>query len=126
LGDDTFETILPSAGITYHWTPDISTGATVTRGYRSGGVSFNQKRATIVPFEPEYTTNYELSFRSVWHDGKIVANANVFYVDWVDQQVSVQLSPDIYDTQVANAGKSTYYGAEIELREDLGRGWSAF
>ncbi|MCF3649284.1 TonB-dependent receptor [Synoicihabitans lomoniglobus] len=125
-GEDTFKTFLPSAGITYHWTDTLSTGATVTRGYRSGGVSFNQKRAVIVPFDPEYTTNYELSFRSVWLDGKVVANANAFYVDWVDQQVSVQLSSDIYDTQVANAGQSSYYGAELELREDLGGGWSAY
>lgn len=125
-GADTFETFLPAAGITFHWTPDFSTGVTVTRGYRSGGVSFNQKRAVIVPFEPEYTTNYEFSVRSTWLDGRVTANANVFYVDWTDQQVSVQLSSDIYDTQVANAGQSTYYGAELELREELGRGWSAY
>lgn len=126
LGDDSFETMLPSAGVTYHWTPDVSTGLTATRGYRSGGVSFNQKRAAIVAFDPEYTTNYELSFRSLWHDGRIALNANAFYVDWTDQQVSVQLSSDIYDTQVENAGQSTYYGGELEIREDLGRDWSAY
>lgn len=125
-GTDKFNTLLPSAGLTYHWTDDLSTGATVTRGYRSGGVSFNQLRAIIVPYDPEYTTNYELSLRSQWLDKKITANANVFYVDWQDQQVGVQLSNDSYDRQVENAGKSTYYGFELELREKLSARWSAY
>ncbi|WP_221030735.1 TonB-dependent receptor [Actomonas aquatica] len=126
LGDDAFNTVLPSAGITYHWTPDISTGLSYTRGYRSGGVSFNQRRASIVGFDPEFTSNYEFSFRSVWQDGKVMFNANAFYVDWTDQQVAVQLSSDVYDRQVENAGQSEYYGFEVELREDLGHGWSAY
>jgi len=126
LGDDDFQTLLPSAGITYHWTPDMSAGFTVTRGYRSGGISFNQKRASAVAFAPEYTTSYELSFRSQWMDKNVTFNANAFYVDWKDQQVSVQLSSDIYDTQVENAGRSTYYGFEVELREKLTGGWSLY
>lgn len=125
-GKDTFNTVLPSAGIIYHWTGDMSTGFTVTRGYRSGGVTFNQRRATIVPFDPEYTWNYELSFRSQWLEKRVTANANIFYVDWTDQQVPVQLSSDIYDRQVENAGRSRYYGFELELRERLNGGWSFF
>lgn len=125
-GADTFNTLLPSGGLTYHWSDDVSTGFTYSRGYRSGGVSFNQKQARIVPYEPEYTANYELSFRSQWLQRKVTFNANAFYVDWTDQQVAVQLSSDVYDRQVNNAGKSTYYGVEFELREQLGGGWSAY
>jgi len=125
-GDDEFETVLPSAGLTYNWTPDISTAFTYTRGYRSGGVSFNQKQAKIVAYDPEYTANYELSFRSQWLNKKVTLNANAFYVDWTDQQVAVQLSSDVYDRQVENAGKSTYYGLEIETREQLNAQWGFY
>lgn len=47
-------------------------------------------------------------------------------MDWKDQQVSVQLSSDSYDTQVENAGSSTYYGFEVELREKLADGWTLY
>ncbi|RMH59074.1 MAG: TonB-dependent receptor [Bacteroidetes bacterium] len=125
-GSDDFGNILPTAGATWHWSPTLSTGLSYTRGYRSGGVTLNQKRAEIVPFDPEYTDNFELALRSSWLDGRVTLNGNIFLVRWTDQQVEVQLSDDRYDRQVDNAGRSTYYGAEIELRENLATGWTAY
>ncbi|EDY84481.1 TonB-dependent receptor domain protein [Verrucomicrobiia bacterium DG1235] len=126
LGDDEFDVALPTLGATYHLQEDLSLGFTFSQGYRSGGVAFNQARAEIVPYDPEFTDNYELSLRSQWHDRKVTLNANAFYVDWTDQQVSVQLSNDTFDRQVENAGASTYYGFEAEMRQRLENGWSLF
>jgi len=125
-GTDEFNNLLPSAGLTYRWTPDLSTGFTVSRGFRSGGISFNQLRSEVLPYDPEYTWNYELSFRSQWLDKRVTANANVFYVDWRDQQVTVRRSANVYDYNTENAGRSTLYGGELELREKLRGGWSLY
>lgn len=125
-GTDEFDVLLPQAGVTYHWTPTLSTGFTVSRGFRSGGVSFNQLRGAVVPYKPEYTWNYELSLRSEWLDRRVVANANLFHVDWRDQQVTVRHSDNVYDSNTENAGRSTLYGAELELREKLTGGWSLY
>lgn len=125
-GTDKFDTVLPTAGVTYHWTDELSTGFTVSRGFRSGGVSFNQLRAAVVPYDPEYTWNYEFSLRSQWLDKRVTANANFFYVDWKDQQVTVRHSSNVYDSNTENAGRSTLYGAELELREKLRGGWSLY
>ncbi|NJN36847.1 MAG: TonB-dependent receptor, partial [Nitrospiraceae bacterium] len=46
----------------------------------------NVARSLVVAFDPEFTWNYDLSFRSTWLDGKLVANANAFYIDWKDAQ----------------------------------------
>src|SRR3546814_4201662 len=70
------------------WTPNLKTGFTVQRGYRSGGSSGNIARSATFSYDPEFTWNYELSLRSAWLDGRLTLNANAFYVDWKDQQVS--------------------------------------
>lgn len=110
-----FEAFLPKAGIDYDWTDDLSTSFVVQRGYRSGGTTTNVARSSVVPYDPEYTWNYEASFRSAWLDGALTVNANAFYTDWTDQQVLVNLGLNEYDYQTVNAGKSHLYGAEIAI-----------
>jgi iron complex outermembrane receptor protein len=110
----TFEAFLPKLGLKYDITEDASASFVVQRGYRSGGSSINVTRATIVPYDPEYTWNYELALRSTWLDDALSVNANAYYVDWTDQQVMVNLGSNIYDLQIENAGASHLYGLELE------------
>lgn len=112
----TYQAWLPKAGITYDLTRDVSLSLTAQRGYRAGGSGLNQQRGQYYEYNPEYTWNYEFAARSQWFDRKLTVNANVYYIAWKDQQVSVQLTPgSVFDTQVVNAGKSRLYGAELEI-----------
>lgn len=111
-----FEAFLPKLGVTYDWTENVATSFIVQRGYRSGGLSTNIARASVTPYDPEFTWNYELSLRSSWFDDALTLNANAFYIDWTEQQVSVNLGLNSYDTQTLNAGQSHVYGLEIETR----------
>lgn len=113
--DVSYTTVLPKVGVTYHWNDDISTSFTVQQGYRSGGVGTNTARGTTFQYDPEYTANYELSWRSLWLDGALTANANIFYIDWTDQQVTVQLGTNSFDTETRNAGKSIVQGFELDF-----------
>lgn len=115
LVDASYTTVLPKLGATYHWNDDVSTSFTVQQGYRSGGVGTNTARGTAFQYDPEYTINYELSWRSLWLDGALTANANIFYIDWTDQQVNVQLSSNSFDSETQNAGKSTVQGFEFDF-----------
>ncbi|KGJ97403.1 TonB-dependent receptor [Colwellia psychrerythraea] len=115
LVDADFNTLLPKIGASYHWSEDLTTSFTFQKGYRSGGVGTNDARATTFQYDAEYTDNYELSLRSSWLDGALIANANIFYVDWKDQQVVAQLSENTFDTQTSNAAKSTVKGFEVEV-----------
>lgn len=112
--DRTFDAFLPKTGIEMAWTNDIKTAFTVQRGYRSGGSSSNLARSATFAYDPEFTWNYELSFRSQWLDGALTLNANVYYIDWMNQQVSANFGLNEYDTNIVNAGKSHLYGFEIE------------
>ena len=109
-----FEAWLPKFGLNCHWTDDISTGLLVQRGYRSGGSTYNQARAIVVPYDAEYTWNYEASLRTAWLDEALTVNANAYYTDWKDQQVTVYFGTSEFDYHTVNAGKSHLYGFELE------------
>ncbi|WP_151173610.1 TonB-dependent receptor [Pseudoalteromonas ruthenica] len=117
--DADFDAWLPKVGATYRFNDDVSSSFTVQRGYRSGGVGTNIAQSTPFTFDPEYTWNYELAMRSVWLDDALVLNANLFYLDWEDQQVDVYLSSNQYDREVRNVGASHVQGFETELSYSL-------
>lgn len=120
-----FDVWLPKVGAVVDLTRDLSLGATVQRGYRSGGAFFVIGEG-LNEFDPEFTWNYELALRSRWLGGRLIANANVFYTDWTDQQVSVpaEANPNFFVT--VNAGSSTLYGGELELRAVPARGLTVY
>ncbi|RZA07008.1 MAG: TonB-dependent receptor, partial [Proteobacteria bacterium] len=93
-------------------------GASYTRAYRTGGVSVNRRRASAVEYNPEFTDNYELSYKLPLED--FLFSANGFYTNWAAQQVQVQLSSDPFDTQVTNASRSQIFGGELQARRQLG------
>ena len=68
------------------------------------------------PYDEEFIDNYELFLRNQLLDGKLRLNANLFYFDWSDQQVTLTLPGGLagFDDAVVNAGKSKVSGAEFE------------
>jgi outer membrane receptor protein involved in Fe transport len=118
----TFNAFLPKAGISMDWTPDITTAFTVQRAYRSGGSSQNPARAELVPYDPEFSWNYEGSLRSKWLDGRLTLNANVFYMEWKDQQVTAYFGLNAYDYNTVNAAGSHLYGFEVEANATVAPG----
>lgn len=112
-----YSAFLPKFAAQYHFTENLNTAFVVQRGYRAGGSSVNLTTSEIIAYDPEYTWNYELALRSSFDTLSI--NANVFYTDWEDQQVTVSPNGDPRNSYVGNAGKSSLYGAEIEINNQL-------
>ena len=109
--DTTFDAFLPKAGLRYDITDTQTIGFVVQRGYRSGGAGIS---AAGDPFEfdSEFVWNYELSYRANFFDGRATFNANAFYIDWTDQQVSTGAGVNIV---TVNAASSRLWGIEGEL-----------
>ena len=110
----TFDTFLPKLGLRHDISEDVSLAFVAQRGYRSGGSSFNLARSMVVAYDPEYTDNYEVSLRSQWFDGRLTVNANAYYIDWKDKQVSVNFGQGSFDYHTVNAGRAHLYGFELE------------
>ena len=118
-----FDTFLPKLGLRYAVDTDVSLALVAQRGYRSGGSSFNVARSLVVPYDPEYTDNYELSLRSQWLDGRLTLNANAYYIDWKDKQVSANFGQGSFDYHTVNAGRAHLYGFEIEAAHRVSSGF---
>ncbi len=117
--DATYSAWLPKAVVSYHASDDLSVSVLAQKGYRAGGAVKSLSTGSVVEFDPEFTWNYELSVRSQWLDRRLTLNANVYYIDWRDQQVEVSQSGDSQDRVTVNAGESVLKGLEVEMNAQV-------
>ncbi|MBH3424989.1 TonB-dependent receptor [Pseudomonas gessardii] len=113
-----FDALLPKLGLDFELAANQYLGVMVQKGYRGGGVNV-RAGGGHEGYDPEYTTNYELSYRGSFFDKTLRTRANLYYTDWKDQQVSV-LERNTDFVQVFNAGSSDIKGLEVFVEKDLG------
>ncbi len=86
--------------LNYQITHDVLTYASVTTGFKSGDfnggfLSNNAAEALrqLAPVQPENVTAYEIGLKSTWFDQRLLADLAVFYNDYRDEQVFVEILP---------------------------------
>jgi len=115
---DTFNTyfqILPKITLSYKISDDINSYVSIAKGYKAGGFNSTFERDEDISFNPEYSYNYEFGLKSRFMNGKLITNADVFYIDWKDQQV-YQPVPSGQGAMLKNAGHSISKGIEAEVK----------
>lgn len=125
----TFEetVFLPKIGLVKELAPEHTLGFTAQRGFRSGGAGVQTSTGQVYTFDPEFAWNYELSYKGSFLGGRLRAGANLFHMDWSNQQVEVY--DDINDfrsSRITNAASSTSRGFELEGRYLVMEGLDAF
>lgn len=117
----------------YQFNKDFLGYATVSEGYRSGGVNPlpncpdplpENQFACVQPGEalikPDSTVNYELGLRSSWLGGRLVINGSVYYIDWKDVQVAG--STEIGNVPITvNGAEAKSQGVELAVQGLLTR-----
>lgn len=112
--DADYSALLPKIGVIYDWSDAISIGFTAQRGYRAGGSATAFVLRTPYEYDPEFTHNYELAFRSVWLNRRLTVNTNLFYTDYKDIQVNIPgPSGTFADATIENAARATLWGGEL-------------
>ncbi len=106
--------------VNYRFSPEVSGYASVATGYKAGGVGprpFNPAQA--VPFGPEKVTNYEVGLKTDLFDRKLRFNADVFYLNFKDAQLTLLSCPQFGGPGPCalpqNAGNAHSKGVEAEL-----------
>lgn len=114
-GNAEFDRVSPKIGLTYQVNDDVMTYASITEGYRDGGISGDV--ASFAKFDEEILTSYEVGFKSELADGSVRLNASVFYYDYEDLQLELSdiLASGAIVMNVLNAGEANLSGAELEL-----------
>lgn len=78
-----------TVGLDYKFGDNLVYGK-VSRGYRTGGVSYNVVNPDHRAFDPEFVTNYEIGQKSDFKLGGIPVRINTaaYYTDYTDLQIS--------------------------------------
>jgi len=98
------------ANLQYKFDPDRMVYATVSSGFRPGGVNRN---GSLPPYTSDMLYNYELGWKTTWNSGEIRWNGALFWENWDDFQFSF-LGPNSL-TEIANAGSATVRGLETDI-----------
>ncbi|MBO9498980.1 MAG: TonB-dependent receptor [Novosphingobium sp.] len=112
----------------YHVTDDVMAYATVSTGFKGGGVvarPFTRNQAVNGAFDPETLTAYEFGVKTAFFGRRVHANFATFYNDYKNIQLPISDCsildevPAGTDTNtcaaITNAGDGHMYGAEFEF-----------
>jgi iron complex outermembrane receptor protein len=117
--DKTFEQFTPRVSVSYELNDDLTTYASFSKGYKSGGWDMRGD-ALITPqttqgYKPEVVKTYEAGLKGYALDRRVSFSSAAFLSKYTNQQVTTQVVvPSGIASSVDNAGASTLYGVEFE------------
>ena len=118
----TFDDWTPHLNAAYSWNDDLMTYLSYSEGFKSGG--FVQRvfppKTEVPSFEPETATVYELGFKWMGADGRVVLNGAAFHTDYEDLQIEVN---DGIAPVTRNAAEADIEGFELEMTALPAEGW---
>ncbi|PTU30891.1 TonB-dependent receptor [Stenotrophobium rhamnosiphilum] len=110
----------PKASLTWHISDDTMSYATVSKGYRVGGLQPGITlpiSATQAPaaFKSDIIWSYEAGVRAEWLDNTLSTDLTAFYIDWQDPQV-FQADSTTSLQYLDNVGAVKSTGLDFSLR----------
>jgi len=120
----------------YDYSDDVKFFATISEGYRLGGV--NSVPECAVPLDPtqnvcalaneilispDTTTNFELGVHSTLLDGRVTLNGSVYFIDWEDIQVAGETVNGAVPITV-NGGTAESKGLELSASALINENWA--
>jgi iron complex outermembrane recepter protein len=119
----TFSSTDPRFYLEFQATQSVNLYASASKGFRSGG--FNTSAPGLAPYGPEQLWTYEIGEKTSWLDGRVIANADVFYSEYKGYQVITPLLIDgVLQEPTANGGNASIKGLEWDLSWHLAEQWS--
>ena len=113
ISSASFRQFTPKFTLQYLTNKDNLYYASVTRGYKSGGFNTIFKTDAERTYAPEYSWNYEVGARLKFLNGRMTAEADLFYIDWRHMQTTYTV-PGVGNV-IANAGHTDSKGFELSM-----------
>lgn len=108
-----FRQFTPKFTLQYLTTHRFLYYASITRGYKPGGFNESAKEANERSYDPEYSWNYEVGARTVFLNGRLTAEFDIFYIDWRDMQATYTILGQ--GNLITNAAHANSKGAELAV-----------
>jgi len=90
--------------------------ATVSQGFRVGGLNNSESLGTNSPipvsYASDFLTSYELGFKTKLFDESVTFNGAFYHIDWEDMQIEVTEGSVPY---ITNAGEAGINGVELNV-----------
>ncbi len=117
--DNDFTQFTPRIALSYDLTDDVTTYASFSQGFKSGGFDMRGDVVltpnTVNGYDPETVDSWEIGLKGALD--RLTFAAAAFYNEYEDQQVTTQVpSGASIASFVDNVGSSTFYGFELEGR----------
>ena len=113
VGSRNWDKVNWKAGVEYDLAPRSLLYANVSTGFKAGGFFYGPPAADS--YDPEEVTSYALGLKNRLLENRLQLNAEGFYLNYRNQQVSfVKLVGTSATLVTENAGKSHAYGFELE------------
>ncbi len=119
--ENSFDEIAPRLSLNWRLNDDMMLYGIYAKGYKPGGV-IGSDGADLVPptttYEQEESDNFELGLKSTLLDGRMIANASVFFIDASDIQLTTPLSSGgsgALTSVVTNQGSGETFGIELDV-----------
>ena len=109
-----YSAISPKVALSYAINEHSNLYASYTRGFRAGGIN-----AQVLPtgvrqtFDPEYSNNYEVGYKTSLADNKLSIGASAFLIQWQNLQFFNLVAPFTYARE--NVGNAQSMGLELEV-----------
>jgi outer membrane receptor protein involved in Fe transport len=118
-GDDTWTSTTPRITVNYQLNEDVMLYASYAEGAKPGGFNGSDGASVSLPvYDQEESVNYELGVKSTMMDGRLIANAAVFFTEVTDIQLTTPIenpSDSSLTSIVTNQGEGEVFGVELEL-----------
>ena len=112
--EKSFSNVSPQASAAYRLNADQMVYASIGSGFKAGG--FNPASPVgSEAYDEETALHFETGVKTTWANGKVRANAAVFYIDWDNLQLNVPIPQSLGQFYIANTGQASSKGFELEL-----------
>lgn len=109
-----YSALTPKFSISYALNELANVYASYTRGFRAGGINASSLPAGVrQTFDPEYSNNYEIGYKSFLWNKKVSIGASAFLIHWKDLQFYNLVAPFTYARE--NVGDAQSAGFELEI-----------
>ncbi len=108
-----YDALLPKLALAFAINKNQNTYASYTRGFRAGGINGNLlPEGVSQTFEPEYSNNFEIGYKSNWLNNTLQLNLALFHIDWEDLQFLNSFGDFVFAR--TNVGDARSTGIELE------------
>jgi iron complex outermembrane receptor protein len=117
----------PRVAATYHWSGDLMTYASISRGFRGGGFNPPVAPANLQTYKGDNVWTYELGSKYQSPDRVFSLSGAVFYNDYKDYIGLNSIAPAVtggFTTVDLNSGDVESYGIELEGSVRPARDWT--